>query len=63
MDLQMIEYAAQKFFEMCRLHPDICPHDYHWCRTYTDRNTGIVYKYYVCGLCGQEIKQVENENK
>ena len=30
MDIQYVEFAAELFFKMCREHPEICPHDYHW---------------------------------
>ena len=37
MDLRQLEYAAEILFRMCREHPEICPHDYHWSGTTTDK--------------------------
>lgn len=56
MDIKYLEFAAEKFFEMCREHPEICPHDYHW--KYTSDDYGELRKYYVCGLCGKETYEV-----
>lgn len=58
MDIKYLEFAAEKFFEMCREHPEICPHDYHWTRTTSIIGTDECRKYYVCGLCGKETYEV-----
>lgn len=50
MDLKMLERAAMIVFEMCRQHPELCPHDYDWVST--NLNTGI--KRYRCNICGKE---------
>ena len=51
MDLAMIEKAAYMFFEMCRQHPEICPHDWEW--EWTD--TRIGERHYKCLFCGEEM--------
>ena len=57
MDITQIEYAARKFFEMCREHPEVCPHDYHWSGTKVDKANNVEIKRYICGLCGRELKE------
>lgn len=57
MDLRQLEYAAEILFRMCREHPEICPHDYHWSGTTTDKANNVEIKRYVCGLCGKELKE------
>lgn len=61
MNIRDIEYAALMFFEMCRAHPGICPHDYHWVGSTKDRNTNLVTERYKCGLCGTEITREKKE--
>ena len=58
MDLRFIEKAAEVIFEMCRQHPEICPHDYHWSMSRIVEN-GKEEKHYTCGLCGNEIVEVK----
>lgn len=57
MDINQIEYAALKFFEMCRAHPEVCPHDYHWRCSTIDKANNVEIKRYVCGLCGNELEK------
>ena len=57
MDIAQIEYAAQMFFRMCKEHPEVCPHDYHWSGTTVDRASNVEIKKYICGLCGKELKE------
>lgn len=59
MDLSMLEKAAEIVFKMCREHPEICPHDYHWRSTTTDKETGKRISCYHCQLCGDEYKVIE----
>lgn len=59
MDLSMLEKAAEVVFAMCREHPEICPHDYHWCSTTTSKETGREIKCYRCGLCGSEYEVIK----
>ncbi len=51
MDISYIEKATMIIFEMCRQHPEICPHDYHWAWT----NTAKREAHYTCSLCGKEM--------
>ena len=60
MDLHMLEMCANKFLEMCRNHPEICPHDYHW--TLTEHKANKTITYYRCGFCGHETS-IEEEDK
>lgn len=48
MDISEIEFFATKFFEMCRQHPEICPHDFRF--QSANSITGIAR--YSCPLCG-----------
>ena len=57
MDLTQIGYAAEMFFRMCREHPEICPHDYHWANSISDKMHNIEIKKYICGLCGKELEE------
>lgn len=59
MDLRYIEFAATKFFEMCREHPEICPHDYRLRLTYTNTD-GKCVEYYKCSICGNEYEQIKD---
>lgn len=61
MDIKYLEFAAEKFFEMCREHPEICPHDYHWQLTSRHNENDELRKYYVCGLCGNKTYEVVHE--
>ena len=59
MDIHELEYAAQVVFAMCRNHPEICPHDYHW--DWSQTKDGIEEKHYKCRLCGNEMVKYEKE--
>lgn len=60
MNLQMLEQAAMIVFEMCRQHPEICPHNYQWYLTNTDNKDGKRVKHYKCSLCGREYERYED---
>lgn len=62
-DLMKFEYAAEILFRMCREHPEICPHDYHWSSTVIDKANGVEIKKYVCKLCGKELKEKVNSRR
>ena len=62
LDITQIEYAALKFFEMCREHPEVCPHDYHWKQSLIDKPNNMEVKIYVCGLCGKEMQETKPYN-
>lgn len=59
MDLYTLEKAAMVVFEMCRQHPEICPHDYKWCGTKRNED-GKCIEYYRCDLCGSEYKRIKD---
>lgn len=59
MDLYKLEKAAMIVFEMCRQHPEICPHDYEWCCTKINED-GKYVEYYRCNLCGSEYKHIKD---
>lgn len=61
MNLQQVEFAVEKFYEMCALHPEICPHDYRWVGTTKHKDTNISTKCFRCSLCGSELKQEVHE--
>lgn len=62
MDIKQIEFAVEKFYEMCRAHPEICPHDYHWAGSTTNKITKECTERYICGLCGDlQRKTVKKE--
>ena len=48
MDVNDIERAAHIVYQICREHPEICPHDYEWYMS-----NGLV-SYYKCTLCGMQ---------
>ena len=60
MDLRYIETAAENIFRMCRAHPEICPHDFHWVRTKALDN-GKEEVHFVCQLCGKENIEIQEE--
>ena len=60
MNIQYVEFAAELFFKMCREHPEICPHDYHWI-TKKDNEDGTETVNYRCSLCGSEITKIERK--
>lgn len=49
MQISDIEFFATKFFEMCRQHPEICPHDFR----FQSANTKTGIARYSCSLCGE----------
>lgn len=55
MDLNMLEKSAMIVFEMCRKHPEICPHVYSWSST-TINKDGKCVEHYVCNLCGRKYE-------
>ena len=61
MDIQYIEYAAKKFFEMCSQHPEICPHDYNWIGS-CSKDDKLIERY-KCGLCGNEYTHEQPTNR
>ena len=56
MDLNQIKDAAQIVFEICRNHPEICPHRYEWQSTKITESCGykVEEKLYRCTICGDE---------
>ncbi len=60
MNIQYVEFAAELFFKMCREHPEICPHDYHWI-TKKDNKDGTETVNYRCSLCESEITKIERK--
>lgn len=58
MELHEIEYAAQIVFDMCRNHPEICPH--HWQLIETQLSGTKLISTYRCHICDTE-KQEEFE--
>ena len=63
MDLQMLEMAANVVFEMCRQHPEICPHNYHWVGTSAPDEEGKCIELYRCDLCGSEYRRTIEKDK
>ena len=59
MDLYTLEKAAMIVFEMCRQHPEICPHDYEWYCTRTNED-GEYVEYYRCNLCDSEYQRIKD---
>lgn len=59
MDLHDIERAAMLFYQMCREHPEICPHSYEWKFTRTDDKKEIITTTYECQLCGNTMELVK----
>lgn len=53
MNMNVLEKAAEKFFEMCAQHPEICPHDYHFYAS-TKYEDGKCVERYKCSMCGSE---------
>lgn len=57
MDTKDIELAVEKFFEMCKEHPEICPHDYEF--KSSGYNDDVKWEiHYVCKLCGNEKTEI-----
>ena len=59
MNLQMLEKAAWVIFEICRQHPEICPHDYSWYCTSAPDENGNRVEHYKCNLCGNEYTRIK----
>jgi hypothetical protein len=59
MDLQQIEYAAEIVFRMCREHPEICPHNYTWTSSTTNKEVKQITHRYVCSICGDTTSRIE----
>lgn len=57
MNLDDIELVAKKFFQMCREHPEICPHDYNEDEpVFSGYNSEGKWEVrYFCNLCETEI--------
>ena len=51
MELNHLELAAEIMFELCRLHPELCPHRYEWASS-IQRKDGSKLEYYKCQICG-----------
>ena len=54
MDLGQLEFAANLIFELCRQHPELCPHHYLLVAQVESVKDGIIEKRYVCDICGHE---------
>lgn len=59
MDLNSLELAANIVFEMCRQHPELCPHHYKW-QSSIPRGDGMKIEHYRCQICGGEYTKVVN---
>ena len=60
MDLYTLEKAAMIVFEICKQHPEICPHDYHWYRTSAPDENGKRVEHYKCSLCGSKYENIKD---
>jgi hypothetical protein len=47
---------------MCREHPEVCPHDYRWSGSITDKANNVEIERYNCCLCGMELKKEKKLN-
>lgn len=54
MDLEEIEFAAKIVRAICREHPEICPHSYHFSWSRECKESGTLESHYKCILCGHE---------
>lgn len=59
MDFNSLELAANIVFEMCRQHPELCPHHYGW-QSSIQRGDGTKIERYKCRICGSEYTKVVN---
>lgn len=59
MDLNSLELAANVIFELCRQHPELCPHHYEWTSS-IKRKDKITIEHYKCRICGYKITKVVN---
>lgn len=62
MDLGQIEFAANVIFELCRQHPELCPHQYEWRGSYGPNENGDTVNRYLCRVCGTESIRTTKEN-
>ena len=60
MDIQMLEYAAEILFRMCREHPEICPLDYRYNCAMKSTEEGKLETHYTCRLCGRKDVRIED---
>ena len=54
MNANVLEKVVEKFFEMCRQHPEICPHDYQLYAVSAPNENGNRVEKYQCNLCRNE---------
>lgn len=59
MELYMLERAAKIIFEICKTHPEICPHEYEWVWTSAPDEDGTRVEHYHCILCGTELERIK----
>lgn len=52
MNLEDLEKAANLIFDLCKNHPDLCPHDWK-VTSITGIDTGKEVRHYKCSICGQ----------
>lgn len=57
MDLNSLELAANVIFELCRQHPELCPHHYGWMSS-IKRGDKTTIEHYKCRICGCENTKV-----
>ena len=57
MELHEIEYAAQIVFDMCKNHPEICPH--HWQLIEKELSKDKITYRYRCHICDSTTSKVE----
>lgn len=57
MELNHLELAAEIVFELCRQHPELCPHHYEWTSS-IQRKDGTTLKRYKCQICGNECTTI-----
>ena len=58
MDVRNIEKAAFMFYQMCAMHPEICPHDYEW--SWSKTTDEGREEHYRCNICGMEAVEVKH---
>lgn len=61
MDIIEHELATKMFFEFCRQHPELCPHDYHWISKSVPDLEGNCIVTYKCGICGNIDKRITKD--
>ena len=56
MTINFLEKSAMMFFKFCKMHPELCPHDFEWYLSGQRNENGKLYnvKYYKCPFCGKE---------